>query len=1075
MSLTDHLRDPGSPIRAYLEGISPRVALSAPKQGAADPLGLADLAQSRLLIPRPGRVDGALVGTAFDYRARIELGGFDALTSAAAAGVSRADEYLGLVENADHRVAVLQGAFEAAIDLLRSESQLGFDRASVLLAHCERVVRVGSRALSGSTGAELDAATDGRDFADRIDRALLDDVGALLGASRPQLESWKEEIVDGQPYEPNPHFVGAPLVGGADGDWLVGDTLVDSKVYSHLDVSSLRAHVIQLLGYVMLDLDDALGIRRVAVWLPRHQVLATWPLSRLLGGDPEELLPTLREGFVKATGRSQVARHEPVPQRRRQQMLADNRHTPYETLEELARSMDTDIRRRVGRNCVAPEAVVRLLAHDRSWSVREGVGMNEAAPDDVLQTLSTDRSKAVRLAVAANPRVPRSAVDALATDADPNVRCSARTNDGEVSNAVGVLTIPEPSATTSGIVAASGRDSATWNSRVVERLLDLMLDSGPWAGWRLPIPDSSFNWATSAGRDVRVPDWLRGGLPPQVAEDLRRVDRPEWLRRRVSWALPIDDPAVRGDLLADPDPEIRWQALQRTISIDAPDLSEKLAELASSRPARVAFRCSGPNPYNVETPREYDAEVLEVIAAHHSSPPQLLTELSAKTSASIRLRLVANPALPNADRVVLIETLLKARSAGHWEALALMDALDSDTIQRLAADRDSYVREAVARRADLTEEVIAALAVDRAWTVRFALLQNATTHEYAPFNFVGQVLGDAPEASVPDVLRVIEELPDTEELDTAIIAALERLSKSRLRDPDPRRTVARHAQSQPQILEHLARSTDAHLREDVARNSNTPLPALEKLSQDGAANVRAAVAGNPSTPDAVLIGLAHDGEPRVRAALSGLGHLDLGILARLLEDADAVVRRAAQRHPSAEEAAQRYGQPSEPTGNELARATGSEPVDRKVFEEMAGDKRAEVRMRAAFDPRTPIDVLEFLGGERRSSRVRRAVAASPHAPARLLRALSDDSDDEVRQAVAFNGATQPDVLIDLAGRSVDLALMVALNPEAPDDVLAALSADPEPLVRHIAAGMKLGRLNSSDAHAQPPATHTSDN
>ncbi|GEP49186.1 hypothetical protein FVP74_11995 [Microbacterium saccharophilum] len=1074
MSLTGQLRDPGSPIREYLERISPRVASSAQKQDAADPLGFADLAQSRLLVPRPKGVDGSLVGMAFDYRARIELGGFDALTSTAAAGVSRADEYRGLVDNADHRLAVLQGTFEAAVELLRSESQLDFDRASVLLAHCERVVRVGSRALSGSTGAELDAAADGWDFADNIDRPLLDDVGALLGASRPQLASWKEEITDGQPYEPNPHFVGASLVGGADGDWLIGETLIDSKVYSHLNVSSLRAHIIQLLGYVMLDLDDALGIRRVAVWLPRQQVLATWSLTRLLGGDPEELLPTLREGFVKATGRRQLARHEPVPQRRRHQMLADNRHTPYVTLEELALSNDADIRRRVGRNSVAPEAAVRLLAHDRSWSVREGVAMNEAAPDDVLQTLSTDRSKAVRLAVAANPGAPRAAVSALTTDIDPNVRWSARTNDGEVTHAPGALAIPESSATTSGIVAATNRDSAAWNSRVVERLVHVMLDSGPWPGWRLPIPDESFNSAIREGQDVRAPDWLRAGIPRQVAEDLRRADRPEWLRWRVSWALPIDDPVVRADLLADSNPDIRWWALQQTTSIDAPDLSEKLLELASSKPARVAFRRAGlDHRYEAKTSREYDAEVLEVVAAHRSSPPQLLAELSAATSTSIRLRLVDNPALPNADRAAIVETLLTARSSEARVALARIGVLSSEIIKRLEADRDSYVREAVAGREDLTDETINALAVDREWTVRLALLQNAFVAERAPSNFIVEVLRNAPEASVPDVLEIIEELHEADEFDTAIVDALERLSKSRVRAPDLRRTAARHARTGPRTLERLARSTDAQLREDVAGNSNTPPTALEKLSRDEAADVRAAVAHNASTTKAVLTDLSHDGDPKVRAALTRLSQLELGALARLLEDEDAGVRRAAQRHPSAEEAARCHGQPSD-SGNELTRATEPEPVDRQVFEAMAGDKRAEVRMRAAYDPRTPPDILEFLGGERRSSRVRRAVAANPNAPARLLRLLSADEDEQVRQAVAFNGATKPDVLVDLAGRSIDLALIVALNPAAPDDVLAALSADPEPLVRHVAAGMRLGRRISPDSRPQHSVNAASD-
>jgi hypothetical protein len=41
----------------------------------------------------------------------------------------------------------------------------------------------------------------------------------------------------------------------------------------------------------------------------------------------------------------------------------------------------------------------------------------------------------------------------------------------------------------------------------------------------------------------------------------------------------------------------------------------------------------------------------------------------------------------------------------------------------------------------------------------------------------------------------------------------------------------------------------------------------------------------------------------------------------------------------------------------------------------------------------------------------------------------------------FNGATLPSVLVDLTGRSIDLALLVALNSDTPDDGLGALAND----------------------------------
>lgn len=1068
MSLTDHLRDPGSPVRAYLEGLSPRLRASAVRspggRESADSLGLADLAASRLIIPRLDGVDGSLAGMAFDYRARIALGGFDALASLAAAGAARAEEYRHLVENGDHRVTVLQGAFEVAVDLLASGDELDADRASVLLAYCERVVRTrGSKALSGSAGTFLDVAADGKDAAAQIDRALLDDIGALLGASRPQLMSWQEEIADGISYEPNPHFVGAPFVDGADGDWLLGDVLVDSKVYSKVSVSSLRGHLIQLLGYVMLDLDDALSIRRVAIWLPRQQVLATWSLSRLLGGDPDELLPMLREGFLKATGRRQVARPEPVSERRRRQMLADNRHTPYEHLAELALSDDADIRRRVGRNVVTPEATVRFLAGDRSWSVREGVAMNEAAPEDVLQVLATDASKAVRRAVAGNPGAPRVLVGALTADPDSNVRWSARTNDGNL----GAVRLPVATAafiaSDVAIAITADRDEASWDTKVLEGLMDVMDDARLWAGWRLPIPEASYVWAHLAGRDIRVPDWLRAGIPRPVAEDLCRADRPDWLRHRASWALPVEDPAVRAMLLRDSDPYIRWSTLKRTIEIDASDLSTLLTHLADSKAARVSFRRKGAGRYETTSPQRYDLEVLEVVAAHSSTPPSILAELTSMTAESVRLALIANSGVPDADRAAIVEALLAGRIEGR-EKLARIVALPQGVVETLANDKDSEVRWAVATRVDLSDETAMALASDDEWEVRFALIQNPAAVERVPSDLVADVVRDAPGASFMQVLRIIEDLPESDEFDVAISEALTRMSTSRARDV--RGTVARHPLTPPQTLERLARTTDVELRAHVAGNISTPEHTLETLAQDDKPDVRAAVAENGSTPLATVHDLSHDGAPKTRAAVAARGELDLEILARLLEDDDAGVQRVARRHASAAEAARRFGQIADSTGGDIAQAVAGEPIDREAFETLAGSRRAEERMKAAYDERTPVDILEFLGGER-SKQVRRAVAANPHAPSRLLRQLAEDDDEQVRQAVAFNGATTPEVLIDLAGRSIDLALMVALNPDVPDEVLASLASDTEPLLRYIATGRQLMR-SSPGAPAQLP-------
>lgn len=49
------------------------------------------------------------------------------------------------------------------------------------------------------------------------------------------------------------------------------------------------------------------------------------------------------------------------------------------------------------------------------------------------------------------------------------------------------------------------------------------------------------------------------------------------------------------------------------------------------------------------------------------------------------------------------------------------------------------------------------------------------------------------------------------------------------------------------------------------------------------------------------------------------------------------------------------------------------------------------------------------------------------------------------------------MLIKLAGSRVDLALIVALDPDAPIGILNALVGDPDPLVNFVASGARAER------------------
>lgn len=409
MSFTEHLRDSGSPVRAYLDGTFPFLSDARGEGGgSAAGLGLVELAASRAVTPPVPGVDRAWAGTAVDFRARIALGGFDARESAAALGVAQLPHYAGEVENGYHRARILAETFDLAVQMLDGPSvDADLDRAALLLAHCEQVYRGGRAVLAGAVGAACDMVADGQQFADRLDPLAVADIRSMMESNSAQMDMWRGQIANGDRFEPNPRLAGSILVGGADADWLVRDTLIDCKAYATLTVPKLRDFLRQLLGYVMLDLDDVLGIRSVGLWLPRQALTRTWTLDELLGSSFEDLLPVLRQGFRDAASGQQLAVRVPVTQRRKHQILADNKHTPARMLVDLAGSDDADIRFRVGRNAMTPEESVRELARDRYARVREGVARNERAPVDVLEALSRDRSVVVRRAAAGNLRTPK--------------------------------------------------------------------------------------------------------------------------------------------------------------------------------------------------------------------------------------------------------------------------------------------------------------------------------------------------------------------------------------------------------------------------------------------------------------------------------------------------------------------------------------------------------------------------------------------------------------------------------------------------------------------------------------------
>jgi hypothetical protein len=78
-----------------------------------------------------------------------------------------------------------------------------------------------------------------------------------------------------------PEFTAGRAVGGADGDLLLGDELIEVKATGGAR-PLCRTDLLQLLAYVLLDTDDAHGIRNVSMYYAYHAFIESWSVDFVL-------------------------------------------------------------------------------------------------------------------------------------------------------------------------------------------------------------------------------------------------------------------------------------------------------------------------------------------------------------------------------------------------------------------------------------------------------------------------------------------------------------------------------------------------------------------------------------------------------------------------------------------------------------------------------------------------------------------------------------------------------------------------------------------------------------------------
>lgn len=310
MTLTTHLNDKQSPFRKLLEDCAPALATAAGQSKAgkefATQLGFYDLAKAPLVVPLPEEVHdkrrhSPTVGTAFDIRTRMMLGQFEPRYSASILGVRLFTfMYARLMKDGERIAEMLADSFHEAEDLTIQGTEEDKDRASIIFTWCEALYRAGLRALFSSLGERLHASKTVDDLFASISPAMLADVSNLRAANQAQVEQWRTMIRKGVEYTENPHFTGASLVGGADGDWFIDDTLFDCKVKDTITAPWVHKTLMQLLGYLILDLDNDYQAKCIGIWLPRQATVKTWTIEEILGSDASTILAKVRRDVLSS-------------------------------------------------------------------------------------------------------------------------------------------------------------------------------------------------------------------------------------------------------------------------------------------------------------------------------------------------------------------------------------------------------------------------------------------------------------------------------------------------------------------------------------------------------------------------------------------------------------------------------------------------------------------------------------------------------------------------------------------------------------------------------------------------------
>jgi hypothetical protein len=289
MSLTGELKNPRSPVTGLVTFAAALVA-GAKRGELFDALfkGLLQVESlpKEMTVPPVAGANAGLVGTASDYRLRYHLGAcssnrFIARTGAAyvtGANPSACSPFDWFFANLDDLTTALKPAGRHLAD---DDEQL-LDSYCVVLGLLDAVFRSGWMPELPSLTKQRNTPRSEPLLAMAAEPAIRDVVNLSRSAESafgPLIDLSSRAPVA---YHPNPMFAGSAGIGGADADFVVGDTLFELKSTKRLNSTALREGLLQLVGYCLLDYDDQYRIRKLGLYFSRYEWVKAWPLWTLL-------------------------------------------------------------------------------------------------------------------------------------------------------------------------------------------------------------------------------------------------------------------------------------------------------------------------------------------------------------------------------------------------------------------------------------------------------------------------------------------------------------------------------------------------------------------------------------------------------------------------------------------------------------------------------------------------------------------------------------------------------------------------------------------------------------------------